>query len=131
MGAHAEAAFELLRDTLRVTSGPASPDDIVKLLGHALHAHNVHLAELPAGFTVEVAERNMDGFMRGEVAFDVVQEGERVAQPRAVEDRCAGEWLVMPGPQSACFDAQEARARAVALLLAAAEVEKRNGEGRL
>lgn len=124
-------AFELLRDALAATSGPASPDDIVKLLGHALHANAVQLAEMPAGYTVEVGERNMYGFMAREVQFDVMHCGERVSDPRVFEDRRAGEWIIMPGTQPSRMDADEARARAVVLLLAAAECEKRNGENRL
>jgi len=43
-------ALELLADTLRVTSGPASPEDIAKLLGHALNATGYTL--VAAGETV-------------------------------------------------------------------------------
>jgi hypothetical protein len=131
MGAHAEAAFELLRDTLRVTSGPASPDDIVKLLGHALHAHNVHLAELPAGYTIKVEEPRSP--LREEVVFTLLadDEGEpyTVTRCTALNYKREEQWVVVPGSTTHHVEADESRGRAVLLLLAAAEVEKRNAQG--
>lgn len=85
---------------------------------------------IPKGYRIERAERNMDGFMPPEVTFAVVEtaSAREVARPRAVADRRAGEWIILPGSMASRMDAPEARARAAALFMAAEEVEKRNDE---
>jgi hypothetical protein len=41
-------AFELLTDTLRVCSGPVEPEDLAKLLRHALRATGYALVKIEA-----------------------------------------------------------------------------------
>jgi hypothetical protein len=59
-------ALKLLRDALAATSGPASPDDIVKLLGHALDATGTKLVDHEAGLR---AARRYTGWFLGDPSW--------------------------------------------------------------
>lgn len=88
--------------------------------------------DVPKGYRIERKER------RGrlgegeviEVAFVVHEPADRdrrVVQACASLNSIEGEWVVVPGGSVSHCEANEARARAVALAKAAMEVDRRNG----
>lgn len=82
---------------------------------------------IPPGYRLERRERQASAISGGEVAFDVIEvkTGERIAAPRLVCRR-DGSTVILPGMTSAWMTADEARARAAALLAVAEEYDRRS-----
>lgn len=90
---------------------------------------------LPYGYRIERHEqasrlRDPREPYLSEVRFALVEtaSGDVVTAPAARYDRHYGCWVVVPGSTTSKIGADEARARAAALVSAAAEVAFRNGE---
>ena len=84
---------------------------------------------VPKGYRIERDEES--SALRQEVTFRVIDTDgadSEVTATRAYYDRRWGEWAVAPGQQVSHMESAEARARAAALVLAAEEVARRNGD---
>lgn len=91
-------------------------------------------ATIPKGWRIErVEHRDYLGRLGesgavDEVRFHVIDPAdEERTRTSARFDSHLGEWVVHPGSTTQHVDPDEARARAVALLAAATEVDRRNG----
>jgi hypothetical protein len=87
--------------------------------------------EVPKGYRIERKERRgrLGEGETIEVAFVVYEPADgdrRVVQAYASLNSRLSEWVVVPGGSVSHCEANEARARATALLMAAEEVDRRN-----
>jgi len=89
------------------------------------YGYRIERRELPR-LSIETAREEVN-----EVEFEVVAValgGGVIAKSSARFDRHSGCWEVRLGPSTSVVSADEARARAAALVMAADEVARRNGE---
>lgn len=96
--------------------------------------HIEPMAGIPKGWHIARCEH--EGLLRStrergitEVTFSVVETatGREVTKSRAELRQGEGRWIIAPGSMVGQMEPDEARARAVAFVMAAEEVERRNG----
>lgn len=90
------------------------------------------MASLPKGYRIDRDASRLDGSFAREVVFRVIETDggdEEVAAPRVALSVRDGWWWIHPGPQSSKIEADEARARAAALIMAADEQDTLNLRG--
>lgn len=82
---------------------------------------------LPEGWRIVRDESNASSRISPEVRFQVLgPEGDVEADPSVRWWRSGGEWYVHPGSTTNRIEPDESRARAVGLLMAADEADRRN-----